>query len=215
LPPPEAAAAWGAAGQALAAVHAVDNTRAAAAGCERAGIRAPDASRGPYHHDEALEHLARLGSSRRDLPSLEPLRAILEQARPLFGQAPVVLCQYDAHLWQFVLDRRGADWECTAILDWEHADLDDPDWDLAQLDVFRFGPVAATPKAFFTGYGRSPASPLYALYRLERAAWALDAYARGEDWLALSAPLAESFLRGLLARPDQLRDEFERALAKL
>jgi hypothetical protein len=149
------------------------------------------------------------------MPSLEPLRAILERGRPLFEQAPIVLCQYDVHLWQFVLDRRGAGWECTAILDWEHADLDDPDWDLAQLDVFRFGPVAATPKAFFTGYGRTPVSPLYMLYRLERAAWALDAYARGEDWLALSVPLAETFVTALLDRPAALSDQVDWALARL
>src|SRR5690349_2291543 len=54
LSPEEADGAWRAAGAALAAVHAVDGVRAATAGCARAGILAPSASRGPYHHGEAL-----------------------------------------------------------------------------------------------------------------------------------------------------------------
>jgi aminoglycoside phosphotransferase (APT) family kinase protein len=215
LPSPDAAAAWGAAGRALAAVHALDNDSAAAAGCEQAGIRAPHSSRGPYHYEEALTNLSRLGRSRPDLPALRPLRAILDEARPLFEHAPLALCQYDVHLWQFMLARRGTDWACVAILDWEHADLDDPDWDLAQLDIFRFERVGATPSAFFAGYGRTPMSPLFTLYRLERAAWILDAYARGEEWLALSAPLAESFLRARLERPERLRADVDKAIAAL
>ena len=94
-----------------------------------------------------------------------------------------------------MLVRRGTAWECTAILDWEHADLDDPDYDLAQLDGFRFAPVGPVPPEFFAAYGRTPSSPLYSLYRVERAAWILDAHARGVAWPAESVPLAESFLR--------------------
>jgi aminoglycoside phosphotransferase (APT) family kinase protein len=211
----DAAPVWSAAGRALARAHAVDNARAASSGCESAGIRAPAASRGRYHYDEACEHLAKLGSSRPGLAPLEPLRAIIELALPLYEHAPLVLCQYDAHLWQFVLARSEADWACTAILDWEDADLDDPDWDLAQLDVFRFEPIGATPEAFFAGYGRTPTSPLYTLYRLERAAWTLDAYAGGAEWLALSAPPAELLVRAVLARPQRLRERVEKAVAAL
>ena len=185
-PPAEVAGAWEAAGEALAHVHAVDNERAAAAGCAKVGIRAPDASRGLFHYEEALTHLDAIGA--------KPLIELVEAARPLYEQAPLVLCQYDAHLWQFRLIRRGGRWECTAILDWEHADLDDPDWDLAQLDVFRFEPVGPVPPAFFRGYGRSPTSPLYTLYRIERAAWVLAAHARGAAWLDGSVPLAERVL---------------------
>jgi aminoglycoside phosphotransferase (APT) family kinase protein len=201
LPPEEADSAWVAAGRALAAVHSVDGARAEAAGCEAAGIPEPSASRGPFHQEEAFAHLDALSRSRPDLPLLRPLRSIVEDARPLYEAAPLVLCQYDVHLWQFVLARRSAGWECTAILDWEHADLDDPDWDLAQLDVFRFEEVGPTPPAFFEAYGREP-GPLYPLYRVERAVWILDAFARGEAWLALSAPPAEAYLRAMLAELD-------------
>ena len=213
LPQVEVETGWRNAGRALAAVHAVDRARAVAAGCERAGIRAPEASRGPYHQEEALANLARLRDTRPDLPSLEPLQAVVDRAGPLYESAPLALSQSDAHLWQFLLARRGSEWVCTAILDWEHVDLDDPDWDLAQLDVFRFAPVGEVPKAFFSGYGRTPRSPLYTLYRLERAAWVLDASVRGEEWVALSIPLAEGFVRRLLARPDALRDAVGRELA--
>lgn len=192
LPATEAAAAWRDAGAALAAAHAVDAARAVAVGCEQAGIRDLTVSRGPYHYEQALANLRALARSRPDLGSFDPLRGIVERAFPLYARAPLALSQSDAHLWQFVHDRDG---RCAAILDWEHVDLDDPDWDVAQLDVFRFAPVGETPRAFFEGYGRLPTSPLYPLYRLERAAWVLDAHARGEEWVMPSVPLAETFLR--------------------
>lgn len=213
--PEDATAAWLAAGDALAKVHAIDNVRAAAAGCEEVGIRAPDASRGLYHYEEAVANLGRLARSRPDLPPLRPLQEIVADALPIYEQAAIVLCQYDVHLWQFVLGRAGGAWTCTAILDWEHADLDDPDWDLAQLDVFRFEEVPETPPAFFTGYGREPRSPLYRLYRVERACWTLDAYARGQDWLALSTRSAERYLRSLLDEPERLRMDVRRAVKEL
>lgn len=215
LTPAEATSAWAVAGRALAAVHAVNNAKAAAAGCEEVGIRAPDASRGMFHYEEGLEHLGRLAGSRPDLPALVTLQEIFQEALPLFERAPLVLCQYDVHLWQFMVARRGHDWDCTGILDWEHVDLDDPDWDLAQLDVFRFIELPETPEAFFNGYGRKPHSPLYRLYRAERAAWTLDAYARGEDWLGLSSTLAESYLRDLLDEPQRLRDDVQQAVEAL
>lgn len=214
LPEHEAAGAWSSCGRALAAVHAVDGRRAAAAGCERVGIKHPDASRGPWHYDEALSNLVLLGSARRDLGSLDELVAAVNHALPLYRRAPLALCQYDAHLWQFLVapDAQGR-WRCTAILDWENADLDDPDWDLAQLDAFRWTNVGAVPMHFFSGYRRVPASPLYTLYRLERAAWILARHAGGgHDWLALSVPPAERLIRRLLARPAGLRREISRIL---
>ena len=139
---------------------------------------------------------------------------VVELAGPLYERARLALSQSDAHLWQFVHAGHDRDRQCVAILDWEHVDLDDPDWDLAQLDVFRFAPVGETPEAFFSGYGRTPTSPLYTLYRLERAAWILSAHARAEDWVALSVPLAESFVRGLLKRPAALRDRVAQSVAQ-
>jgi aminoglycoside phosphotransferase (APT) family kinase protein len=179
-------------------VHAVDGQAAETAGCEQAGIPAPGASRGPHHYYEARTSLERLVGSRPDLPGLRALAELVEDARPRYERAPLALCQYDVHLCQFVLARRGSEWECTAILDWESVDLDDPDWDLAQMDGFRFEEVGPTPPAFFAAYGREPRG-LYPLYRIERAAWILDAFARGEGWLALSAPPAEAYLRKVVA----------------
>jgi aminoglycoside phosphotransferase (APT) family kinase protein len=207
LPPHEAAGAWSSCGQALAAVHAIDGSRAAQAGCERIGMQRPTASRGPWHYEEALTALQQLAAVRPDLGSLSELAAAVRDAQPLYEQAPLALCQYDAHLWQFLIARSEAGRRrCTAILDWEHADLDDPDWDLAQLDGFRWGNVGLVPRSFFAGYGRVPTSPLYMLYRLERAAWILSRSASfGYEWLALSVPLAERLIRTLLARPRAMR----------
>jgi aminoglycoside phosphotransferase (APT) family kinase protein len=209
VPPREAVGAWSSCGDALASVHSIDGCRAAAAGCERVGMKRPAASRGPWHQQEALTYLDQLAVIRRDLGPLAELTAAAEDALALYQQAPLALCQYDAHLWQFLVARsvRGQ-WECAAILDWEHADLDDPDWDLAQLDGFRWANLGPVPRDFFVGYRRFPTSPLYMLYRLERAAWILTRCAEGEnDWLALSVPGAEGLIRGLLARPQELREK--------
>ena len=209
LPPDEAASAWSSCGRALAAVHAIDGLRAAGAGCERVGIKRSTASRGLWHYEEALASLEQLGTVRPDLGSLTELAAAVTEARPLYERAPPAVCQFDAHLWQFLVARgEGGRWVCTAILDWEHVDLDDPDWDLAQLDGFRWGELDLVPREFFAGYGRVPTSPLYTLYRLERAAWILSRSASaGSDWLALSVPLAERFITAALARPVALRDQ--------
>src|SRR5438067_8355193 len=207
LPPRAAASAWSSCGSALAAVHAIDGRRAADAGCERVGIKHPTASRGLWHYEQALMSLEELATVRSDLGSITDLTAAVTEAQPLYEQAPLVLCQFDAHLWQFLAACDEADqWHCTAIVDWEHSDLDDPDWDLAQLDGFRWGKVDIVPHEFFAGYGRVPSSPLYALYRLERAAWILShGTSVASDWLALSVPLAERFITAALARPKALR----------
>jgi aminoglycoside phosphotransferase (APT) family kinase protein len=213
LRPRAAAQAWSSCGSALAAVHPIDARRAAAAGCERVGIKHPTASRGLWHHEQALISLEQLAIVRSDLGPLTELVGAVTDAQPLYEQAPLVLCQFDAHLWQFLVARDEQDqWRCAALLDWEHSDLDDPDWDLAQLDGFRWGKLDVVPHAFFAGYGRVPSSSLYALYRLERAAWILSrAAAEATDWLALSVPIAERFITALLARPKALRERIDAA----
>jgi hypothetical protein len=156
-----------------------------------------------------LTYLGGLASVRHDLGPLNELVAAVNDALALYQRAPLVLCQYDAHLWRFLVarDARGQ-WRCTPILDWEHADLDDPDWDLAQLDGFRWTTVGAVPGDFFAGYGRTPTSPLYTLYRRERAAWILSRHAAGDhDWLELSVPPAEQLIRRLLAQAHELREQ--------
>jgi len=202
MPEKETATAWSSCGRAFAAVHSIDAQRAAAAGCEQVGIRSPDRSRGPWHHEEALTYLGQLGEARPDLGPLDALIEAVREALPLYERAPLAICQCDAHLWQFLVARtEDGDWRCTAILDWEDADLDDPDWDLAQLDGFRWTGVGPVPDSFFAAYGRRPTSPLYPLYRLERAAWILSSHATGgHEWLDLSVPPAERFVRGLLAQ---------------
>jgi aminoglycoside phosphotransferase (APT) family kinase protein len=214
ISPAEAQAAWRSCGKALAAVHAIDAEKAVAAGCETVGIESPATSRGPFHHDEALEHLDRMSAVRPDLGRVDELTAAVSDALPLYERVPLVLCQCDAHLWQFLVrSSPGRGWTCAAILDWEFADLDDPDRDLALLDGFRFEPVAVVPPAFFAGYGRTPTSPLHTLYRLERAAWILAGHAGGAQWLELSVPLAERLVRGLLASSTDLRKRIETAAA--
>ena len=209
LPPQEQASAWSSCGGALAAVHAIDAHRAADAGCERVGITRPTVSRGLWHYEQALTWLEQLGAVRSDLGSLAEISAAVTEAQPLYEKAPLVLCQYDAHLWQFLVAPDEEDqWQCTAILDWEHSDLDDPDWDLAQLDGFRWAQLDLVPDEFFAGYGRAPSSPLYTLYRLERSAWILSHSARAaSDWLALSVPPSERFITALLARTKALREQ--------
>jgi aminoglycoside phosphotransferase (APT) family kinase protein len=212
LEPTEAADAWRSSGAVLAACHRIDAATAAEAGCERVGIDRPDTSRGPWHRDQARANLADLAAARPDVAALADFVGLVERAAPLYERAPLALCQCDAHLWQFLIADGVEGWRCTALLDWEDADLDDPDWDLAGLDCFRWTTVGAVPDAFFAGYGRRPCSPLYHLYRLERAAWILTAWARGERWVELSVPPAERFVRELAARSDALRATIDRAV---
>src|SRR5438067_3757670 len=103
LPPRAAASAWSSCGSALAAVHAIDARRAADAGCERVGIKHPTASRGLWHHEQALMSLERLAAVRSDLGSLAELVVAVTEAQPLYDEAPLALCQFDAHLWQFLV----------------------------------------------------------------------------------------------------------------
>ena len=210
----EACSAWSSCGRALALAHAIDARHAAAAGCERAAITDTTSSRGPWHYGQAIENLDRLEHARPDLRRLCDLRDAVEEALPLYERAPLALCQCDAHLWQFLIAFTvESGWVCSGILDWEHADLDDPDCDLARLDGFRWTQVDRVPDAFFVGYGRVPTSPLRTLYQLELAAWILTEHVNGESWVASSVPLAERLVTGLLARPAGLREEIEQALA--
>ena len=213
LDPVEAEAAWWSAGAAFADCHRIDAASAAAAGCEQVGIRQPTRSRGPWHQAEAIAHLDALAVARPDIAALADFHGMVDAATPLYERAPLVLCQYDAHLWQFRVTRGESGWRCTGLLDWEHADLDDPDWDLAQLDGFRWTLVGSVPDAFFAGYGRRPSSPLYGLYRLERAAWILVEWARGAQWLEMSVPHAERFLRAFAADEGGFRRGIARSLA--
>ena len=192
LAPHEAERAWRSCGRAFAAAHRAER---AVAGWGNVGISDPRASRGRYHFEQALEHLGRLDRARPDLRPLDALRRAVLEAEASYERAPTALCQWDAHLWQFLVAPVDGKFVCTALLDWEDADFDDPDFDLAQLDGFRFASVGAVPPPFFEGYGRTPTSRLYALYRLERAAWILAAHAEGADWLELSVPPAEELVR--------------------
>jgi aminoglycoside phosphotransferase (APT) family kinase protein len=210
VPPAEAEGAWIAAGKALRLVHQITERYAVSLGCEAVGM--PPGSRGRYHVDEMLAVLERLLASRPDLGDYKGLAEIVERALPLYESAPRSLVQSDTHLSQFLVRRDGLGWRCTAILDWEHADLDDPDWDLARLDVFRWNDFGFTPPAFFAGYGRAPKQPLRDLYRFYGAAWVLDAAARGATWVTASCRLAEETVRGLTGRLETLREEVEEHL---
>jgi hypothetical protein len=64
---PDLRPAWHVAGRALARVQTVKGRAASRAGCEQVGIRAPTASRGPYHYGQALANLAQLAGARSDL----------------------------------------------------------------------------------------------------------------------------------------------------
>jgi aminoglycoside phosphotransferase (APT) family kinase protein len=213
LPEDEARAAWASCGRTLALAHSIDAAQATAAGCEQAGILDTSKTRGPWHHQQALLNLDRLERARPDLQGLGDLRDAVDHALPLYERAPLALCQCDAHLWQFLVARDPAlGWTCSGILDWEDADLDDPDCDLARLDGFRWTHVDLVPDAFFAGYGRIPTSPLRTLYRLELAAWILAEHTKGTKWVESSVPLAERLVVSLLARPEQLGETIDQAL---
>ena len=128
---------------------------------------------------------------------------LFTSARELLEARPVRMLHGDAHLWNVLVDRRDGRWTCTAILDWECAEAGDPLWDLVGFDLLRRRDVAATPDAFFEGYGDPGPATVWGLYELVLHLW------QAIDIDAWPAPLpshraADAYLRTLPDRVAQL-----------
>jgi aminoglycoside phosphotransferase (APT) family kinase protein len=131
-----------------------------------------------------LDHFQRLS---QHMPALtrvdQDLRRTLAEALPLLNRTSPTLLHNDAHPWNVLVLSEGSQWRCSAWLDWEYAWVGDPNWDLVRMDLFRRGPIGATPDAFWEGYGRYPAEPERSVYEMQIYLWMANQYLDGDRHL--------------------------------
>lgn len=133
----------------------------------------------------------------------ERVRRLFALARQLLESRPERLLHGDAHLWNILVDHQRGRWVCTAILDWEAAEVGDPMWDLVGLDLLRRRDIGPTPSAFFEAYGSRVPDLVRGLYELVFHLW------QAVDVDAWSTPLpshraAETYLADLPAHLTRL-----------
>lgn len=92
--------------------------------------------------------------------------AIADRAAALVGEYRPSLLHGDAHAANVLVRDGPAGWALAGWIDWERAIVGDPELDLATFDVFTRAQVVATPDAFWSGYGRRPATRPYRFYEL-------------------------------------------------
>ncbi|HZD22717.1 MAG TPA: hypothetical protein VE569_04860 [Acidimicrobiia bacterium] len=83
------------------------------------------------------------------------------------------------------------------MLDWEHAWVGDPTWDLVRMDLFRLKPKGPTPNAYWQGYGRHPTEPQASFYELQINLWMANQYLDGSQALLPTYELALTYVEDL------------------
>lgn len=202
-PPADLDAAWRRTGRALRAVHEIVPP------ADLRGLLSGGPQRAPMSWDERVladvdTHLAALVEQRPRIDvDDDRVRRLFEDARELLADRPLRLLHGDAQPWNVLVDRGGGRWACTALLDWEFAELGDPLWDLVRFDRLRRRSLPPSPAAFFDGYGDTGPAPVWELYELALHLWqAVDV--DGWPQPLASHRLADEYLAGLPARLERL-----------
>jgi aminoglycoside phosphotransferase (APT) family kinase protein len=118
------------------------------------------------------EDLAVLTRHRRDLAvDDDRVRDLFDRARPLLDERPEALLHGDLHPWNVLLEHDRDRWACSALLDWEFAELGDPLADLVRFDLLRDEDIGPTPRAFHDGYGPISRDPVRELYEIAFHVW--------------------------------------------
>lgn len=208
-PPVDFDRAWEQTGRALRAVHEIVPPS------HLHDLLAGGPQRGPssWYERVAAEVDAHLALVRETRPELEVdagrVRRLFEQARPLLAARPTRLLHGDAQPWNVLVDHTEGRWVCSALLDWEFAELGDPIWDLVRFHRLRRRPLGPSPRAFFTGYGQRGPTAVWTLYELALYLWqAVDVDAWDES--LPSHRLADAYMAELPTHLAQL----EQALAR-
>jgi aminoglycoside phosphotransferase (APT) family kinase protein len=191
--------AWRAVGQMLAHIHSIiypDGTAGVVVG---EGVCPFEAgSWREFSCRDTLQHAARL---RQRLPGLginvDRLQEIAELVGPSLDAAPSVLLHNDPHPWNVLVRETDQGWECSGWLDWEHAWVGDPVWDLVRMDLFRRKPIGATPDAFWDGYGGQPSEPRRSFYELQINLWMANQFLDGSVALPPTYQAAIGYVAGL------------------
>lgn len=112
-----------------------------------------------------------------------------------------MLLHNDPHPWNVLVEETDHGWECSGWLDWEHAWVGDPVWDLVRMDLFRRKPIGPTPQAFWDGYGSPPSEPRRSFYELQINLWMANQYLDGSRALL---PTYRTAIRYVETLDDQL-----------
>ncbi len=159
--------AWADTGTALRRAHAIDLPQRRD-GELRGGRFVP--SQGlwadTFAHDLRRHAAVLRGKALIGEDDVRRIRVVADRAVAVIGVYTPSLLHGDAHAAN-VLVQDGTDgWALAGWIDWERAIVGDPALDLAVFDVFTRAQVGETPEAFWSGYGRHPATQPHRFYEL-------------------------------------------------
>lgn len=197
--PDAQAQAWQSVGEVMRRVHSIDYPT------ERAGVIVGEKVRpfdegswGGFCRENMIQHAVRLQKRRPDLHiDLDLLESLGALVQPVLDATPIALLHNDSHPWNSLVQKAESGWECSGVLDWEHAWVGDPTWDLVRMDLFRLKPIGATPEGFWQGYGRHPTEPQASFYQLQISLWMANQYLNGSEALLPTYLQATSYVEDL------------------
>lgn len=177
--------AWRAVGEVMARIHSIAYPEGTAGIIVGESVCPFEAgSWREFSCRDMLRHAARLRQRRPDLGiNVDRLQKIADLVGPSLEEAPSVLLHNDPHPWNVLVEETDQGWECSGWLDWEHAWVGDPVWDLVRMDLFRRKPIGPTPQAFWDGYGSRPSEPRRSFYELQINLWMANQYLDGSQAL--------------------------------
>lgn len=200
------ARAWRSVGEVMRRVHSIDYPTEDAGVIVGEKVRSFDeGSWGGFCRGGTIKHAVRLQERRPDLHiDLDRLETLGDRFQPVLDDTPRVLLHNDSHPWNVLVAETEGAWECSGVLDWEHAWVGDPTWDLVRMDLFRLKPIGATPEAYWSGYGRHPTEPQASFYELQISLWMANQYLDGSQALPPTYQQAMSYVEDMDRRLHRL-----------
>lgn len=200
------AQAWRSVGEVMHRVHSIDYSTDIAGVIVGEKVRPfEEGSWGGFCRAGMIKHAVRLQKRRHDLRiDLDRLNTLGDRFLPVLDDTPRVLLHNDSHPWNVLVEETEGGWECSGVLDWEHAWVGDPTWDLVRMDLFRLKPMGPTPDAYWQGYGRHPTEPEASFYELQISLWMANQYLDGSKALLPTYQQATSYVEDLDRRLSQL-----------
>lgn len=198
--------AWWSVGKVMRRVHSIDYPTDHAGVIVGEKVRPFDEeSWGGFCRGDMIQPAIRLQKRRPDLHiDLDRLRTLGDRLLRVLDDTPRVLLHNDSHPWNVLVQETEGGWECSGVLDWEHAWVGDPTWDLVRMDLFRLRPIGPTPNAYWQGYGRHPTEPEASFYELQISFWMANQYLDGSRALLPTYERAMSYVDDLNRRLSRL-----------
>lgn len=201
------AQAWRSVGEVMRRLHSIDYPTEHAGVIVGEKVRPFDeGSWGGFCRGNMIQHAVRLPKRRPDLHiDVDRLQMLGDRFQPVLDDTPRALLHNDSHPWNVLVQETEGGWECSGLLDWEHAWVGDPTWDLVRMDLFRLKPIGPTPEAFWQGYGQHPIEPQASFYRLQISLWMANQYLDGSEALLPTYLQATSYVEDLDRRLSHLQ----------